>query len=145
MSNALKRDTMELLIKHEGMRHYAYKDTEGHLTIGVGRNLDAIGISEEEALLMLSSDYDRCVVAASKYSWYSKLDNKRKQVIISMIFNLGASAFRDFKRMIGALEKLDFDKASQEMLSSSWSAQVKKRAVELSRMMKEGDVKPPET
>ena len=38
----------DLLILHEGVRRKPYLDTVGELTIGVGRNLDAMGLEENE-------------------------------------------------------------------------------------------------
>ena len=49
------------LIKHEGLRLKPYKCTAGKMTIGVGRNLDDVGISEQEALDMLFNDVGKCL------------------------------------------------------------------------------------
>ena len=43
----------------EGLRFHAYKDTEGVTTIGVGRNLESVGISEDEARYLFSNDLRR--------------------------------------------------------------------------------------
>ena len=40
----------QMLLKHEGMRTFPYKCSEDKLTIGIGRNLEANGITEDEAL-----------------------------------------------------------------------------------------------
>ena len=42
---------LDLLIKHEGFKSHAYKDTGGVLHIGIGRNIDegGMGISQGEA------------------------------------------------------------------------------------------------
>ena len=49
----------EILIKEltrdEGMRLMPYRDTVGKLTIGVGRNLDDVGISLDEANMLLTN------------------------------------------------------------------------------------------
>jgi len=45
------------LILHEGMRLNIYKDTVGIWTIGVGRNLEYVGLcAEAEARYLLRSD-----------------------------------------------------------------------------------------
>ena len=49
----------EQLVIHEGMRLKPYKDSVGKLTIGVGRNLDDVGITEVEALELLENDIHR--------------------------------------------------------------------------------------
>jgi len=53
-----------------------------------------------------------------------------------MRFNLGATGFRSFRKMIKAVNESDFDKASKEMKDSNWYSQVGKRAETLVEMMK---------
>jgi lysozyme len=125
----------DLLIRHEGLRLKPYRCSEGKLTIGVGRNLDDNGITEEEALALLRNDIESCKREASQFPWYEDLSNSRKDVIISMIFNLGLYRFSQFKNMIKALENEDFEEAAYQMLDSKWASQVGNRAVELSKMM----------
>lgn len=131
---------IDLLLRHEGMRLRPYLCTAGKLTIGVGRNLDDIGISESEAFLLLNNDIERCIKDAKAYEWYVKLNDARKAIIICMIFNIGAPKFFGFKRMIEALANSDYNLAAKEMLSSQWSKQVGKRSVELAAIMKTGIV-----
>ncbi len=49
-----------LLIKHEGHRLRPYRCTSGKLTIGVGRNFEDCGITEQEAKEVLQNDILRC-------------------------------------------------------------------------------------
>lgn len=136
----MSRQTLEaMLIRHEGMRLRMYQCPAGKWTIGCGRNLEDSGISEEEALYMLSNDIDRAETqCASYFPWYKALSEKRQEVITSMVFNLGLKGFMEFKRMTSALALGQFDTAASEMLASSWSGQVGKRAVELADMMRVG-------
>ena len=48
----------EQLKKHEGIKLKPYTDTVGKLTLGIGRNLEDKGITEQEALFMLNNDVD---------------------------------------------------------------------------------------
>ncbi len=119
-------------------RHCSCKD-KGKLTIGVGRNLEDLGISENEAYGLLYNDIKRITVELEKaFSWFKELNSPRRIVILSMAFNLGISKLREFKKMIKQIESGDFHSASQEMISSAWSIQVKARAVRLSVMMDKG-------
>jgi len=52
---------IDLLVKHEGLRTKPYEDTTGHLSIGVGRNLDSLGLSHDEIYYMLKNDIRRCM------------------------------------------------------------------------------------
>ena len=44
------------LKRDEGVKLNPYKCTAGKLTIGVGRNLDDVGITEEESDMLLKND-----------------------------------------------------------------------------------------
>lgn len=101
-----------------------YECTMGALTIGVGRNLGENGITRDEAMLMLQNDIDRCVRELVKFSWFVRLDEVRKGVLIELNFNLGLSRLLKFKRMIEALKIMDYESAVHEMLDSKWSRQV---------------------
>jgi lysozyme len=131
-------DLRGLLIRHEGMRLRPYLDTQGKITIGVGRNLEDVGITSDEALYLLEKDIVRAMAAAAVFSWYPKLDPVRKDVVVSMVFNLGLGKLTEFRRLIQAMERADYEAAANEMLASKWSAQVKGRAVELAAMMRTG-------
>lgn len=131
----------DMLIRHEGLRLKPYRDSVGKLTIGVGRNLDDVGITEEEARYLLKNDIQKAVVEAKRFRWYAKLNNPRKQAIIDMIFNLGPSRFLGFKKMLAALEAGDYEAAAREMLDSKWAQQVGRRATELAEIMRTGELR----
>lgn len=137
----------------EGMRLIPYLDCcgkewrkcvcdllkKGKLTIGVGRNLDDVGISENEALGLLENDIKRVNIESERsFPWFAKLSSARKLVIVSMAFNLGLNGLKAFQKMIKSIESGDFNSASNHMLNSKWAAQVGKRAVRLSETMRTG-------
>lgn len=132
----------ETLIRHEGLRLKPYRCTAGKLTIGVGRNLDDVGITKEEALILLESDVKNAVKSCQAIfgdNW-KKLDDIRQEVMINMCFNLGQTRLSKFKNMIAAVKAGDYMKAGDEMLSSRWAKQVSKRAYELALAMKTGKI-----
>lgn len=132
----------DMLIRHEGIVLHAYTDSEGYLTIGVGRLIDKRlngGITEEEARHLLRNDIQKVVAQAKTFPWYDKLNNPRKQVILNMLFNLGRPRFSKFKKMIACLEASDYVGAAREMLDSKWARQVKGRATELAGIMERGE------
>jgi lysozyme len=130
-----------MLVRHEGLRLKPYTDTVGKLTIGVGRNLDDVGISEAEAMLLLSNDISIARTDAEKFVWFHKLDSVRQDVIIDMIFNLGLPRFLGFKNMLHAVEMANWEEVVAQMLDSKWAKQVGKRADELAQMMLIGEYK----
>ena len=85
---------------------YPYKCTSGKITIGYGRNIEDMGISEDEAEYMLSNDIQLCVTWLDKeYPWFKKLSDTRQRALINMLFNLGIPRFTGFRKMIRAYFK----------------------------------------
>jgi len=134
----MKHSIIEQLELHEGIRLKPYKDTVGKLTIGIGRNLDDVGLSKAEAYYLAQNDIRRRINRLEKFEWYRNLDEIRKKVIIDMAFNLGMGGLLSFKNMIKAIKLNDFPTAAAEMLNSKWANQVGVRAKRLSKMMKTG-------
>lgn len=129
-----------LLIRHEGVRLKPYKDTAGKTTIGCGRNLDDMGITHKEAMILLTNDivrvYEECRQA---FPWFSELTDVRKMVIIDMAFNLGLTKLRKFRQMLSALGFGRYEMAAAAMLDSTWAQQVGQRATRLAKMMRTGE------
>lgn len=129
-----------LLIRHEGMRLKPYEDVlNGDITIGVGRNLDALGLSEEEVLYLLDNDINRCdKELIYNFKWYPDLCRARQDAMINLCFNLGISKLLGFKKALGAMGRGDYDKAADEFLDSKWARQVGNRAIEVADMIRKG-------
>lgn len=122
---------------HEGLRLKPYTDTQGKLTIGVGRNLSDVGVSEAEAMLMLNNDIERVQSETiHAFGWYNSIGVIRQDVVLSMVFNLGLTGFQEFKKLIAAVACQDYERAASEMLDSKWAKQVGKRAIDLAYMMR---------
>ena len=132
MSNLVQQ-----LMRHEGFRQFPYKDTVGKLTIGVGRNLDDVGISEDEAAHLLENDI---LVARNEllfaFPAFSQMQPVRQDALTNMVFNMGITRFKGFKNMIAALVEQNYQLAADEMLDSKWARQVGSRADELAYQMR---------
>ena len=135
MREALRK----MLILHEGLELKPYRCTAGKLTIGIGRNLDDVGITKEEALYLLNGDINRAVEEVERYlPWVKTLDNVRMLVLVDMAFNMGILGLLKFKKMLAAVELGDYAKAADEMVSSKWYVQVGNRGRRLVLMMRTG-------
>jgi lysozyme len=126
------------LIRDEGLRLKPYRCTAGKLTIGVGRNLDDVGISEKEAMEMLKNDIDKLTNDGRIKNIIEGHSQIRQGVILNMAFNLGIEGLLRFKRMISAFREGDYETAAHEMEDSAWFRQVGPRAVRLQKQMREG-------
>lgn len=130
---------LALLLRHEGLRLRPYQDTAAKLTIGVGRNLDDVGISRPEVLFLLSNDIRRVEVGLdADLPWWRGLDPVRQRVLVDMAFNLGIKGLLGFEQMLRMLHQGRVIETATEMLSSLWAGQVGHRAVELAAMMRSG-------
>ena len=59
-----------------------------------------------------------------------------KLVLVDMCFNLGNSGLRTFKKFLDAVEKKDYNRASDEMIDSRWYSQVGNRSKKLVKMVR---------
>ncbi len=124
------------LILHEGLKLRSYNDTVGKVTIGVGRNISDVGISEYEAGILLYHDVEKCVSALNNaFPWWNNLSDVRRHVLIDMCFNLGITGLAKFIITLEDIRIGNYQQASKEMLNSLWAAQVWDRAKRLSKMM----------
>lgn len=128
------------LKRHEGLRLKPYIDTAGHLSIGYGRNLAGVGLTREEAEMLLANDVARTWAAlAAALPWVTGLDPVRQNVLANMCFNLGLKGLLGFQTTLGHVQGGHYAEAAQAMLTSKWASQVGARARELARQMASGD------
>jgi lysozyme len=147
------------LVRDEGERLKVYRCTAGKLTIGVGRNLDDVGISAEESRklgittasciaagitrsqsrALLDSDIARCEADLDRgLPWWRTLSPVRQRVLLNMCFNLGLKSLLGFTNTLGMVKSGRYADAAANMLKSKWAGQVGNRAKRLSLMMKTG-------
>jgi lysozyme len=142
------QNLIEMLKRHEGEvvtngRHLIYKCSKGHWTIGIGRNVDingGLGLSDEEVDFLLEKDIERVIKELSiEFGWFADLDDVRRDAMIDISFNLGATRLRKFVLALDAMERAEYKTASKEFLDSDWSRQVKGRSIELASMIATGE------
>ncbi len=138
------------LSDEEGVRHVAYRCPAGHLTVGVGHNLDADPASEilrrklrlgeaatgREVQALFDKDVGKVVDQLNKrLPWFQNLSAARQYVLISMGFNMGVPGLMKFKNTLAALARGDIPSTIYGMRSSRWYRQVGKRGPKLIRIM----------
>lgn len=136
MTDELRRQ----LIRHEGLELKPYRCTAGKLTIGVGRNIEDVGISRDEALMLLENDIRECHADLYRiFPAFHGIAPGRQYALVDLRFNLGPSRFRTFRRMIAAVQAKDWDAAADELIDSRWWHQVQDdRKTTLHRQLKDG-------
>ena len=130
---------IEQLVDHEGLELHPYEDSLGILTIGVGRNLEERGISEDEAFYLLGNDieiiWDELI---KQHPIVEDLDDQRQMILLDMAFNMGVPRLGKFKKMWAAIEDGDMIDASKQALDSRWADQVGRRAERLAERLTSG-------
>ena len=125
------------LVQHEGLRLKVYNDSLGIPTIGVGRNLQDVGITEAEAMMLLEHDIKRILAELdNQLPWWRDLSKIRQLVVADMAFNMGLPRLQGFKKALQAMQEGRWDDAAAEMLNSAWAGQVGPRALRLAQMMR---------
>jgi GH24 family phage-related lysozyme (muramidase) len=149
-------DHMNFILPHEGSRQYAYDDSRGIRTIGVGMNLDipasrrrieAIGLnfkdiyagkealSEQQIRQLFAEDVQQAINVARRYTpQLDSLPRNVQLIVVDMTFNLGSLS--RFPALREAINNQDWQTAASEMENSRWYKQVGNRSRELVRMMR---------
>src|SRR5690606_761789 len=96
----------------EGEVLHAYTDHLGYLTIGVGRLIDKRkggGISRDESAYLLANDIkEKSAELDRRLSWWKRLDDARRGVLLSMAFQMGVDGLLTFKNTLAMIERGDY-------------------------------------
>lgn len=132
----------KMFIFEEGFRTKRYLCSKGYPTIGIGHKIKKdegfVVITKEQALEIFKKDLTIARKSASKYKWFNNLNEPRQAIILSMLFQLGAKNFADFKQTIRYIELEQYNSAANEMLDSEWSKQTPNRAKRHSNQFRSG-------
>lgn len=137
-------DVEAMIIAQEGTgpivngRFMPYKDSVGKWTIGYGRCIEDVGISPEEARILLKSDLMIAVNDARRLcSFFDELSRPRQLVLISMAYNMGYSRYAKWVDFWDAVHQRDWNSAADEILDSDAAREdAPTRYAQLARMMR---------
>ena len=139
-TNELRSDLKEKLIKEEGYEKMPYLDTHVPplITIGVGRCLGRVGISDEEVMYLLNNDIESVFLQLTnaKPEWQYYHHNVRI-VLCDMAFNLGVKGLSKFRNMWRCLAEEDYIGAAEELMDSKYAEQVPNRAKRNAKLLRE--------
>lgn len=130
------------LNRDEGRVPYAYLDSLGFTTIGVGRLIDKRKggrLRDNEIDFLLTNDIKEVEEQLDgALPWWRGLSENRQRVMVNMCFNLGLPGLLGFTNTLAAIKRGDYAAASRGMLDSKWATQVGARALRLADMMRNG-------
>jgi lysozyme len=130
---------LDQLIRMEGLTRHPRRDGEGNLVIGVGRNLDRVGVTRGEAVMLLEGDVRRVMrELRDNLPSFQTIDVVRQRVLIHMAISIGVLGVLALTQFVAAVASGVWDTAADEMLASHWSKQSSHRAALLADMMRTG-------
>ena len=123
--------------KAEGFSSTVYKCTAGYDTIGYGKRIKYLKVTEEQAEEWLIEDLNNLkYMLSDKYEWFLPAPTEVKRIVTNMAYQLGPNAFSKFRKTIQYIANKDYAMASDEMLDSKWArTDTPRRAKELSDRM----------
>lgn len=134
---------IDRLVEDEGEILHAYQDHLDYWTIGVGRLIDKRkggGITQEESRYLLRNDIHRkAAELRARFAWFHFLDDARQAAILCMAFQLGVSGLEEFRKMVLALIRRDYETAADEALDSTWAKQTPARAKRMAKIIRTGE------
>lgn len=138
-----------MLEEEEGRERFAYTDSEGYLTIGVGRLIDKRkggGLSDEEIDFLKANDIKRVKKEVqTALPWMLALNEARQAVLYGMCFQMGLGSevsgkgLLGFRNTLAAIRDEHFEHAAELMLQSRWARQTPKRAKRMSVQIATGE------
>mgnify|MGYP003136280724 FL=1 len=134
---------------HEGCVLEPYKDSLGKLTVGIGhlvqpherkRFQEGVKITQEEADELFDIDLNRAAAGADdlilkKIGSHDDLPQSIQEVLVEMVFQLGATGVKQFRNMWASLKEKDGEMAAMHMKDSRWHKQTKNRCESLAKIV----------
>lgn len=140
------------LIRDEGLRYTAYKDTNGYYTIGIGHLLGTFPrmttITLSEVYALYRSDVDTALAIVKQlFITFDSLDDVRQRALVNMVFNRGSRRMSTSTTITPAIKIAsqsnnaeDWKKVKLAINKSEWASQVGVRASRLANMLETGMV-----
>lgn len=126
---------------HEGRKKKVYRCSAGYLTIGVGRNLEDRGLSDDEITYLLKNDVKTEVDALTRnLTFFSSLNEARQDAFINLSFNMGIKRLLGFKKTIALAAQGKWSECADELLDSKWARSdvAPWRSLEISEQIRTG-------
>lgn len=138
-----------IIALEENFKSKPYYCSEQYPTVGYGERvgdknapLPNITRTEKEAREFLRKRIQDAInkLSTQKALAWSKCNQQRQAILVSMVYQLGFNGTLVFKKMWAAIEVGNFEEASKQMLDSLWAKQTRNRALRHAKTMKEGSL-----
>lgn len=136
-------EIIQRLNVNEGCKLQPYYDTEGKLSIGIGRCVETNpftpeelkvigdwkkGITKNAAFMLLRNDIQKVKKDLEEFIFIPLLNGDRQYVLIDMCFQLGIRGLKGFKKALSAIATGNWQRAHDEILDSKYAKQTPLRA-----------------
>jgi len=132
--------------KNEGFSSRPYKDQLGFLTIGYGhlilsneKHLTEKKLSKAKLEKIFIQDFKNTIKDYKKYLKKKTFNKKEEELLIEMVFQIGARGVLKFKNLLGNMRKKNKHLVCFEMMNSLWYNQTPKRVKELIKIFLKND------
>lgn len=142
---------IEILNYEEGYVESPYLDTLGFPTVAGGIRIGPKGASLSNYTFTVPREVgdvwkmvimDKKIAAAGKYpriqAALEKCNEPRRDVLYSMMYQLGLEGLNNFTNTLNSIAAGDFDAGADGMLNSLWARQTPKRARRQAQVMRDG-------
>ena len=124
--------------KNEGYSNKPYKDQLGFYTIGYGhliksneKNYFKINYPKNHFEDLFEIDFSKALREYKTLFYRNKYNQKEKELLIEMLFQLGPKGVTKFKKMFFYLKKKHKYMVCLEMMDSLWYKQTPNRVIDL--------------
>ena len=131
--------------EHEGYRSSVYKDSLGKRTIGVGHLItkddypfeEGVEYPKKQLMDLFKQDLEKAHKGAIQVVGHIKdLPREIWEVVVEMVFQLGPTGVKNFRKFIKSLENKDYHEAHVQMKDSRWHKQTKNRCESLAKIVR---------
>ncbi len=131
---------LEQIKADEGFSKKAFWDND-QFSYGYGCKAPYEGatITEEEAAILLEAEVNEAIGYFHTMFRHIPMNDVREEALVNMIFNLGPTKLRQFKKMLSAIELQDWDEAARQAQDSLWFLQTGGRARRIVEELRTGE------
>lgn len=125
---------LDILVFEEGFKSKPYIDSEGYLTIGIGTKISStkglnpknfnLTMTMEEAMtnaINVTNMIDQELSNGQYGETYKKQSQNRKNILISMAYQMGVRGLEGFTKMWKAMSISDYETVANEAEDSLWA------------------------
>ena len=138
LNNVCHLSLIKRIKKNEGFSSTPYKDQLGFLTIGYGhlilpneKHLIKTKLSKEKLEKIFIKDFKNTIKDYEKYLKKKAYNKKEEELLIEMVFQIGATGVLGFKRLLNNMRKKNKHLVCFEMMNSLWYNQTPNRVKQL--------------